>query len=156
MAQNGRPRWKLDRIGIGILIALLAVLGVTEYRHWAEDRRVQRASFDKVFSGMAPRTLLSETSSLPAPPFDPNNVGHCSVLNMSAGKAIRQGLLEPQNAERLSQLMSKLRPLPANDLVVISDRLLSVNRLIETGDRAALGSAVSRCTELISAELKKQ
>ena len=161
MAPNGRPRWKFSQIALAIPIALLVVLGITEYRHWASEQKLRRETMDAMFKAMNGQSYKIQASSFPAPPFDSNDVKHCFALNMAARRAVKQGLLDAQKAERLSQVFSKLPPLKtppgtdegAPDLTVILGRLLAADRLVDAGDRTSLATAVNRCTELISAKL---
>ena len=158
MAPNGRSRRNFDWIAIGLLIVLLVVQGNTMYHHRADERRLQRVNFEAAFGKMNEKHIKIEASSIPAPPFDSNNVRHCFALNMGADRAVEQGLLDIETAERLRLLFSKLPPLKelpgagerSTDTVVILSRLLPAERLIEAGNRASITTAVDHCTDLVS------
>jgi hypothetical protein len=158
MAPNDRSRKFSDWIAIAILIVLLVAQGSTMYRHWADERRSQRANFAAAFGKINENHIMIDLSSLPAPPFDSNNVRHCFALNMGAARTVKQGLLDAEKAERLRRLFSKLRPLNespgagdrSTDIAVILSRLLPAERLIEAGDRASIATAVDRCTALVA------
>jgi hypothetical protein len=161
MAPNGLPRWNFTRVSIGILVALLVVLGVVEYRQWAEEQREKRAAFDVMLeklNGAPPFRLDAKT--FPAPPFDSNDIHHCFALSTARDHAIKRGLIDAEKAERLIRLFATLPPPKETserptDVTVTLGRLLAADRLIETGDRAAVSSAFDRCAERITAELAK-
>ena len=161
MAPNRLPRWNFSRVSIGILVALLVVLGVVEYRQWAEERREKRAAFDVMLEKLkgAPPLRLDAKTFL-APPFESNDIHHCFALGTVRDHAIKRGLIDAEKAERLvrrfSTLPSPKEPSERPTVTTVSlGRLLAADRLIETGDRAAVSSAFDRCAERITAGLAK-